>query len=484
MTFFLNQATNQFTRAVGVPSEVRSMRAKVRDSLALDVKFHDGLALEALAEGALLVFVLKTDVTATGVTLALVDVWDEVEPGHYRAGLNLNTVPLIGLVGDLKSISVVGELTWSQDGGATWESSNTLAVVVENDVYKGVEGTPAALPDPELWASKAYVDSLPAALALFVPPVAQTAAQWNVNLMGYPEDGDTFVIDDQNGTVENYYFGSDGLGGSGPYIDISGDLYDIVSALIVLLENSTLVSGSQTGHADGHFTLNSLLQGDIGNDIIFTYVPNPVISPQNEGFDIGFDLYGQDPTTADRIGQLAQLPGEPDRWWIAETLTSWREVFDANQVPISVATNTAKKALTGVPAGTRYVITGEAGRLEQYLGDLNGSAEASDANWIVIGPNTVDLWLENWEYTTAIFSHPDGNVSISYGAGMIRVGWIQEHKVYSVTGMPQTAYAYQINGFDADIYNWPVLMVRPSQMTKFYLPPIFPPRAQVKLLLD
>jgi hypothetical protein len=105
-------------------------------------------------------------------------------------------------------------------------------------------------------------------------------------------------------------------------------------------------------------------------------------------------------------------------------------------------------------------------------------------NWIIIGPNTVDLWLQNNEYTTAIFSHPDGNVSIGYSAGMIRVGWIQEHKAYSVTGMPQTAYAYQINGFNADIYNWPVLMVRPSQMTKFYLPPIFPPRAQVKLLLD
>lgn len=170
-------------------------------------------------------------------------------------------------------------------------------------------------------------------------------------------------------------------------------------------------------------------------------------------------------------GTPVKLP-TPDDW------------LAAKQTPTPVATNTAKKALTGVPAGAKYVITGEAGRIEQYVGDLNGSAEANDDNWIIIGPNTVDLWLQNNEYTTAVFSHPDGNVSIGYGAGMIRVGWIREHKAYSVTGMPQTAYAYQINGFNADIANWPVLMVRPSQMTKFYLAPIFPPRAQVKLLLD
>ena len=171
-------------------------------------------------------------------------------------------------------------------------------------------------------------------------------------------------------------------------------------------------------------------------------------------------------------GTPFQLP-TPDSW------------LAAKQIPISVATNTAKKSLVGVLAGAKYLITGEANRLEQYLGDLNGYAETNEANWVIIGPNTVDLWLQNNEYTTAIFSHPDGNVSIGYSTGMIRVGWIQEHKVYNVTGMPQTAYAYQINGFNADTANWPALMVRPSQMgNKFYLPPIFPPRAQVKLLLD
>lgn len=55
--------------------------------------------------------------------------------------------------------------------------------------------------------------------------------------------------------------------------------------------------------------------------------------------------------------------------------------------PADVATNAAKLALTGISAGHIVRITGEANRLEMYL----GGAINSDANWQIIGPNTYKL---------------------------------------------------------------------------------------------
>lgn len=159
MDFHVNQATNQFVRGRGLNAVVTSAGMKARDTLRLDVYFNDGsTALVDLAEGAELVFAIKTGVESDADLLAQVTEWTRIDTGHYRAWLPLNTEPLVEAIGDLASISAVGELTWQENPEAGgWESTNTLAVRIDNDVYKGTEGTPLELPGPEAWLAERAV---------------------------------------------------------------------------------------------------------------------------------------------------------------------------------------------------------------------------------------------------------------------------------------------------------------------------------------
>ena len=181
MTFFLNRATNTFTRDVGILSEVRSASFKARDSTTLEVKFHDGLNLVDLPTGFRLVFVVKTGYQSSAGLLAFVDSWTTLAPGHYSAPLNLNTQPLADFLGDDAFKDVFGEMSWSADG-EHWESSGTLLVRINNDLYKGVEGTPLALETPDEW------------LATRRPlPMAGNAAPVNEVLGAYQSESFTVV---------------------------------------------------------------------------------------------------------------------------------------------------------------------------------------------------------------------------------------------------------------------------------------------------
>ena len=192
MNFYLDQTTNLFTRAIGLPSTVTTLNVKARDALAVDVQFHDGTGatgawewetlraawevahaawevahaawvlagtgvepvepVEApdLIADSELVFAVKASRADAAAVYGLVTAWTRVGLGRYRAFLNLNTETLVDTIVDLDVLAAVGEFTWSADG-TSWESSNTLAVRIENDVYKGVEGTPLELPTPEEW---------------------------------------------------------------------------------------------------------------------------------------------------------------------------------------------------------------------------------------------------------------------------------------------------------------------------------------------
>ncbi|MCX6873395.1 MAG: hypothetical protein NTW21_06245, partial [Verrucomicrobia bacterium] len=70
---------------------------------------------------------------------------------------SFNTVALndaLGVGGDteLSSLTLMGEITWREGAGEP-TSTRTFAIVVENDVNRGTEGTPQAQPDPEAWLS-------------------------------------------------------------------------------------------------------------------------------------------------------------------------------------------------------------------------------------------------------------------------------------------------------------------------------------------
>jgi hypothetical protein len=185
MDVFLNRGTGLLVRGVGLSAVVSSMTVKARDTLVLDVWVFRGSELEDLSAGSSLAFLVKTGVKSTDATLAVAEGWEQVEDetGHYRAALNLNTVPLVAAVADLDEISAVGELSWSADGVA-WQSSNTVRVTIANDVFKGSEGTPDELPTPDdNWVAHGHPQTLTAEQKLTarenigVEPIIRTAAE-------------------------------------------------------------------------------------------------------------------------------------------------------------------------------------------------------------------------------------------------------------------------------------------------------------------
>jgi hypothetical protein len=147
---FYNLTLGAFVRAIGLPTVVGSLRLKARDTQILDVRFHSGTLPVAMPAGLDLVFAIKDGYAAASVTLALVDSWTEVADGHYRALLFLNTAEVVAAIGDAASLAAFGELSWSSVPGQ-WQSSPTLQTRIDNDVYKGIEGTPLELRTPIGW---------------------------------------------------------------------------------------------------------------------------------------------------------------------------------------------------------------------------------------------------------------------------------------------------------------------------------------------
>lgn len=266
MDYYLNQLTNQFTRSIGFPGSVTTATFKARDTITLDVYFHNGSNLLALAEGASLVFIIKASFEQNAVALALADEWDEIASGHYRSQLNLNTEALITAMGDLDLLNLFAELTWSETPGH-WESSPTLRVRLNNDLYKGIEGTPLALPTPLSWLTANLTQSkiqtsitndptfraaIGAAASDDVPPVLTvllgeswsngTVLRLDVSGFGaYFALGETYdaspvfrpLVNDGVGTLPRVRYEPSGSEGEGWYFD-----YDAGTAFFLASDNS------------------------------------------------------------------------------------------------------------------------------------------------------------------------------------------------------------------------------------------------------
>ncbi len=195
MDYYINRKTNLFISAIGVSALVSAAAFKARDSVALDVWICDAATPVDLAEGFSMVFAVKQTVAAAAPLLASAEVWTKIATGHYRSTLSLNTVPLNAALGDLGSMAAVGELTWSEDGGVTWQSTNTLKVTINNDVYKGVEGTPLASPTAEAWLD----ERRPVPLRLTAPPEDTDTTLHFTGLVGLPSPSPWLRVADFEG---------------------------------------------------------------------------------------------------------------------------------------------------------------------------------------------------------------------------------------------------------------------------------------------
>lgn len=91
------------------------------------------------------------------------------------------------LEADVASVQGMLELTWTQDGGTTYASTQNVALVtINNDVIRGNEATPINLPSPESWLNtRAVRYDTPQSLSLS----QQQRAQQNIGLPKAKWDG-------------------------------------------------------------------------------------------------------------------------------------------------------------------------------------------------------------------------------------------------------------------------------------------------------
>ena len=94
-----------------------------------------------------------------------------------------------------------------------------------------------------------------------------------------------------------------------------------------------------------------------------------------------------------------------------------------------VTTNANKLALTDIDSGHMVRVTGEANRVERYL----GGAINNDANWLIIGPNTYELIVEDsglgnmGDYTI-------NGVTVPVFWPEVSVGWVYDGQLIPVVG--------------------------------------------------
>ena len=141
MRFYFDKARGKLVVKPGLQGGVVRASVKRGDALTLAVEFYDGATLGSVT-GTDLVFVVKA--TPAGDALAIADTWSE-SAGVYTAILDTNTQELLDALGSEDSLKLQGELTFSEDGGTTWTSSQTIEFTVNNDLYKGVEGPVSTL---------------------------------------------------------------------------------------------------------------------------------------------------------------------------------------------------------------------------------------------------------------------------------------------------------------------------------------------------
>ena len=161
--------------------------------------------------------------------------------------------------------------------------------------------------------------------------------------------------------------------------------------------------------------------------------------------------------------KVGNLPADTE-----EELAGKAPVFALNDVD----TNTAKLALTEIEAGYKVRVTGEANRIEQFLGgEIN-----DDDNWLIVGPNTVELFAENMDGLTV------NGVELTSNAETL-VGWVEVGQQipydYPDGPPPQTPTVF-VNGLEANPTEQGAAVELGTSVREYLMIPFpVPPRAKI-----
>lgn len=151
---------------------VTRIDVKRGDAWPVTLRFYRGSQQVRLPEGTQITFAAKENYKydTTPVVYTPPADWTESTPPaapeedtdpYYTAAIDLNSANLAELLGvdgtptnDKRWADLMAEITWISPGSDLPTSTGTFLIRVQNDVWKGEEFTPLALPSPESWLTQ------------------------------------------------------------------------------------------------------------------------------------------------------------------------------------------------------------------------------------------------------------------------------------------------------------------------------------------
>jgi hypothetical protein len=158
MRLYIDTDSNRLITEPKFKSFVNTLEFKRGDSSELQLVFVTGNTSLSATNNKEIIFSVKENGKYDGTAVVYTDTYS-ISGGEYILKPSFNTVTLNALLSsgdgnpnnDIAVANLMGEITWSSDSGSTWKSTNTFNVIVNNDVIKGIEGTPLENPNPEDW---------------------------------------------------------------------------------------------------------------------------------------------------------------------------------------------------------------------------------------------------------------------------------------------------------------------------------------------
>jgi hypothetical protein len=158
MKLYLSKDTNQFVNDPLFPAPITSVSFKRGDAAKVELIFVSSNTPLSATNDKLITFGIKESGKYDGTFVTSASAYT-TSGNSYILNPSFNTLNLNSLLSsgdsnalnDVPSIDTMLEVTWSEDSGSSWFSTNTITATIFNDVIKGNEGTPLENPSPSLW---------------------------------------------------------------------------------------------------------------------------------------------------------------------------------------------------------------------------------------------------------------------------------------------------------------------------------------------
>ena len=155
MQLFVDLSLSKIVTKPGFANSPQRIEVKRGDAGPLELLFARGTAAAELAAGSLIRLALKEQGKYDSAPVMAAAAWTAPSEagGAYTAFANFGTSELNGLLealdedesNDRSFVDLMGEVSWSEDNGATWTTSNTVTWRVHNDIVREGEALPTSI---------------------------------------------------------------------------------------------------------------------------------------------------------------------------------------------------------------------------------------------------------------------------------------------------------------------------------------------------